>query len=118
MDKKGILELLRNSPFNPGLDSVIRLCERRIEESNKTLITDSGDKRLLAEHFFKIYSHRLKNPNGVASKTPGVIESVNSFKQEPGTLFMISVELDSDAIAIWLSEDKRIVGCIKFLSEP
>lgn len=116
MNNKELIKTLNSFPSHENLYSVIELCAFMVDKSKKCEI-NVGEYKLSADHFYQIYAGRMKNSNGVAARTPGLPESVESLKKTSGLVQMISVELDDQSIVIWISTESKIVGCIKFLTQ-
>lgn len=119
MTKKCLIEILESYITPDNLQATTQSCLSKLKNTDSCGVDESNNYNLCSEHYYRIYAGRIKNPNGVALRTPGLPESTENFKSKKVMLKLISVILDggSGHIAIWLSEDREILGCIEFLNK-
>jgi hypothetical protein len=105
-----------SAPAPNNLKGVIEDCVKLGTESWKFIIRSKdevGGPELTAAHYFRGYSLRIKNPNGIARNMPGLMASLENFGNHDGILSLIIVKLDEDhQISIWKSITGEIVGCM------
>jgi hypothetical protein len=115
MNREQIISILKIYPSPENLKKVISNSLGKAQSSHRFIIhsSEGGDaKHLPAEHYFKGFTLRLKNPNGVARNTLGLLESVENFDQHSGNLELVIAELDDETqISLWISNRQEIIGC-------
>lgn len=116
MNRSDIMLILETAPSPNNLKSVIAKCDQIAASSDKFEIHSKDEvpgRDLPADHYFRGFSLRAKNPNGIAINMPGFLASVENFGKHTGLLSLIIVKLDaSRQISLWLSSESAIVGCM------
>ena len=116
MTREKFISILDADPISSNLHQVLAISREKARTSHRFFVNDhAGEKtsRLPAHHFFKVFTFRMKNPNGVAKNTPGFPDSADNFADHPGSLELIIAELDGgSSISLWISENKTIIGCL------
>jgi hypothetical protein len=117
MSDLNLISILENYQAPINLRPVIQSCLRKLNNSASFSIDESINHNISSDHYYRIYSGRMKNPNGVALLIPGLPESTENFHSKDVMLKLVSVTLDEGrgSIAIWLSENGEILGCMEFL---
>jgi hypothetical protein len=114
MSRDEIMLLLETAPTPNNLETVVRQCAQIAASSNKFKVHSKVEGRnLSADHYFRGFSLRAKNPNGVALRMPGFLASLENFGTHNGLLSLIVVELDAARqLSLWISSDEEIIGCM------
>lgn len=116
MKKDEIIFFLQNAPSPENLKDVVGQSAQMATASEKFEIRskdEAGGSDLPAHHYFRGFSLRAKNPNGVARNMPGLLASTENFGSHRGFLGLTIIKLDGGRqISLWMSSEQEIVGCM------
>ncbi len=117
MNKDELLLILDDHQCRPNIKELIRLCASEIRaETNELHITDGRERTFPSDHFCRIYRGRLENPNGMAAKIPGLVQSTENFCNFEGPLSGISINSKKLHMVFWLDHSGELIGCMKYFT--
>jgi hypothetical protein len=118
MNKAELLAIFDSHHCCPNIENLVGLCASEIRaETNELQIIDGRERPFPSDHFCRIYRGRLRNPNGIAAKIPGLVASTENFCQFNGPLAGISIRSKDLHIVFWLDDSGALIGCMKFFAE-